>query len=409
MASKGRKVQRGKPLGASRSQQEKRALLSLGEKRRPFEPLLQKVVEAVLGVGGLVSPTSTARRQEDAPGGHWVEVGSGLGQLRSLLPPKVRARVTHTELSASLVRGLVARYPDAHALAADVAELPFESASVEAVLGLCAFDSFSAPASAAREVNRVLTTGGRFVHFLDATTDVEPLLVELVKFGRLPLPHFLADVALRQPSLIDQVGSWHLVAPLEDVLSVPFAQFSVVTEMLQKAKHPIAATLCDYAAVFCPTSFQRLSAARTFVSLTSDAARARPMNQALMGLYSTLKSPRYSQVLTFDLKSHSTLSGFKSKLEHYFGPSYGFEVRLSDIVYARSFEPNRDNPVRAQVRRVGSLQNHLNWPQALGTQANELMPSDVPSNHLEAGPNSHVLKEAAVYCLIAEKRRACPS
>ena len=391
MARKKQRTQQKKVCGLSKTQRETKALRLLEEKRGAVEPLLKDIVRAVL------SPSDPSSMR------NWVEVGSGLGYLRSLLPSELLGRVTHTERSPALVRGLQKKFPDAHALVADVTSLPFETESLDAVLGLCAFDSFSSPREASQEIGRVLRHGGRFIHFLDASTNIEPILQALVLQGRLPLPHFLEDIATRQPILVNDRRSLELIQPLHDILSVPFKHFLGVTEMLRKAGHPMTQMLLDYSSVFCEEPFQVQDAARTFVALTSDSCRVRPLNQALMSLFSTLQSPPYCDNVVFDLKSHSSLAGFKSNLEYHFGPTFGFQCQLSTIVYSRSFEANRNEPLRARLRRVGSLQHRLDWPLPLGIAAQELSSKLLHSHQCDVGPASHILREAAVYCFVAAK------
>jgi SAM-dependent methyltransferase len=397
-----------KRTAPSRAQRETQALQALAEKRRAFEPLLTQIVAGVLHAHGPLadavsagSPTGHQQREQK-----WLEVGSGLGQLRALLPSEVLDFVTHTELSKSLARGLVERYPEGRVLAADVARLPFESESVDAVLGLCAFDSFPAPAKAAREIGRVLRAGGRFIHFLDAATNIEPILSELVGTGRLPLPNFLADAALLEPALLELNELSHLCGPYHDLLSVPVKNFVLVTAMLVRAGHPMATILEGYSAPFLKRPFDSLNAARAFVALTSDLRNSRPMNQALTSLFSTLRRPPYSQYIPFELVAHSSLSHFESSLRGYFGDDFGFVPRLSAVIYARAFEPNQSEPLRAHVRRVGIVQNSMSWPAPVGVPARQLK-MDLPSSEMaDATPDSHILREAAVYAFVAERSGA---
>jgi SAM-dependent methyltransferase len=400
-----RPVKGRKKIALSRAQRETQALEALAAKRHAFEPLLAQVVAGVLHAHGpkreAISLLPDQSRQRK-----WIEVGSGLGQLRSLLPPNVLDFVTHTELSRSLTRALVQRHPQARVLAADVTRLPFETADVDAVLGLCAFDSFPAPAKAAREIGRVLRAGGRFIHFLDAATNVEPILIELVGRDRVPLPNFLADAALLEPTLLDLDELGHLRGPYDDLLSVPAKHFALVTAMLVRAGHPMAKILEGYSAPFLKRPFDSLLAARAFVALTSDLKNSRPMNQALTSLVSTLRQPPYSQYIPFELLAHSSLAHFEASLKCHFSADFGFAPRLSAVVYARAFDPNRSEPLRAHMRRVGIVQNSVSWPAPVGIPACQLK-MDLPSPEMPAAtPDSHILREAAVYAFVAEKTAA---
>lgn len=428
MAQSSAKIKRKKPnkqRAARVARGEKQALESLAQKRRPFEPLLKEIVAAVVhaaetsSFAGQTSASELPATSNDShstaysalgpvtspssESGTWLEVGCGLGQLRALLPKEVLPRLIHTDVLEHLVKGLIERYPEARAQAASVDCLPFDAGSIDAVLGLCAFDSFPDQAAASREIWRVLRPGGRFVHFLDAATNIEPTLLQLIGAGRLPLPNFFADIALRRPDLIDWPRVGHLVQPYHDVLSVPLSQFGAVVEMLRRAGHLMAAMLERYTSVFLRRPFEALPAARAFVELTSSSDVGRPVNQALMSLFTTLQQPPYSTQLPFDLQSHSSLVNFKTTLDGYFGREFGFEIRVSTIVYARSFEPDVQDPLRARVRRVGIGQNSAFWPEPRGVHTSRLTGNLSDALQSDVSPSTHILREAAIYCLIAEK------
>jgi hypothetical protein len=173
-----------------------------------------------------------------------------------------------------------------------------------------------------------------------------------------------------------------------------------------RAGHPMAKILQGYSAPFLKPPFDALRAARAFVALTSDLRNSRPMNQALTSLVSTLRRPPYSQYIPFELLAHSSLAHFESRLKGYFGADFGFAPRLSAVVYARAFEPSSSEPLRAHVRRVGIVQNSVSWPAPVGVPAQHLK-MDLPSPEMpDATPDSHVLREAAVYAFVAEKTGA---
>jgi hypothetical protein len=229
------------------------------------------------------------------------------------------------------------------------------------------------------------------------------MIIELVREGRLPLPNFFADIGLRHPELLDMTSLERFTRPYHDVLSVPLSQFADVVEMLKRAGHPLAQMLERYSAVFFQQPFEPLPAAQTFVKVTSVPATGRPLNQGLMSLFTTLQQAPYAASIPFDLCSHSSLAHFKARLEHYFGPDFGFQLRLSAIVYARSYEANHEAPSRARIRRVGIGQNCVEWPAPAGMAADQLKPRPRVDSEAVA-PETHVLREAAVYSLVATKR-----
>lgn len=369
------------------------ALSSLASKRRPFEPLLKRVVEAVLHQHG---PHGAATASV-------VEIGSGLGQLRALLPESILKAVTHTELSAKLTKGFSRRHPEARVLTADAAALPFDSGSVDTVLALCVFDSLDRPDLARDEIRRVLAGGGKFVHFLDAATNVEPILKQLVLGGRLPLPNFFSDVSLLSPALLDLERFGRFLHPYIDLLSVPIPHFEGLLAVLAQAGHPMKDMLERYARPLLARPFDSLSAARAFVALTGSHAGSRPLYQALTSLVSTLSDPMYSTRFPFDLRPHSTLTHFQERLEGLFGERERFLRCMSSVVYARDFERNGSEPLRAEVLRVGNVKSSRDWPAALGTPAEALYPDAAPACEAAVRPSTHVLREAAVYCFVAEK------
>lgn len=357
--------------------------------------MLKRVVEAVLYQHG----------PKGASAPRLVEVGSGLGQLRSLLPECLLDAVTHTEFSEKLTRGFARRHPTARVVSADAAALPFGANSVDAVLALCVFDSLERPYAVRDEIRRVLSRGGSFVHFLDAATNVEPIVSQLVDAERLPLPNFFADTSLLQSAFLDLQKFRAFLHPYVDLLSVPIGHYQGLLDVLRQANHPMLNMLERYARPFITRPFDSLAAARAFVALTSSDNNSRPLNQALTSLVSTLSAPQYSSRFAFDLRPHSTLTHVQQRLEQIFSEQAGFSQRLSSVVYARAFEKNDRDQIRAQVLRVGIVKNTEDWPIPLGTPAEQLHPQGArePEPESNASPSTHVLREAAVYCFVAEK------
>lgn len=355
--------------------------------------MLKRVVEAVLHQHG--------PKVASAP--RIVEVGSGLGQLRSLLPESLLDAVTHTEVSEKLTRGFARRHPAARIVTADAAALPFDANSVDAVLALCVFDSLERPFAVRDEIRRVLSRGGSFVHFLDAATNVEPILRQLAEAERLPLPNFFADTSLPQSVFLDLQKFHGFLHPYIDLLSVPIRHYQRLLDVLSQANHPMVNMLERYARPFVTRPYDSLLAARSFVALTSSGNNSRALNQALTSLVSTLSAPQYSSRFAFDLRPHSTLTHFQQRLEQIFNEEAGFSTRMSSVVYARAFEKNDRDQIRAQVLRVGIVKNTEDWPIPLGTPAEQLHPEGAAEPESNVSPSTHVLREAAVYCFVAEK------
>jgi hypothetical protein len=228
-------------------------------------------------------------------------------------------------------------------------------------------------------------------------------LRQLIEVERLPLPNFFADTSMQQPALIDLETFRRFLHPYIDLLSVPIREFEGLLEVLARAGHPMKDMLERYARPFLIRPFESLSAARGFVALTGSSRGSRPLNQALTSLVSTLRDPAYSSRFPFDLQPHSTLTHFQQRLEQIFCERAGFSQRMSSVVYARDFERNEHEPLRAHTLRVGSVRSARDWPAALGTPAEALHSEAAPVLETALSPSTHVLREAAVYCFVAEK------
>lgn len=95
-----------------------------------------------------------------------LEIGSGLGELVNLVP-EYKSRIQQTEQSEEIARENRKADPDSNIVVANVYNLPFSDHSFDIATGYSVFDTFVDLNGALREVRRILSLGGRFIHFQD--------------------------------------------------------------------------------------------------------------------------------------------------------------------------------------------------------------------------------------------------
>jgi ubiquinone/menaquinone biosynthesis C-methylase UbiE len=102
-------------------------------------------------------------------GGRMLEIGCGRGvalpSLAALCAPTLLVGVDIAPESIRIARRHAARWRvDAELVVADVRELPFDAETFDVVLDFGTCYHIDRPASALREISRVLVSGGRFIH-----------------------------------------------------------------------------------------------------------------------------------------------------------------------------------------------------------------------------------------------------
>ena len=95
-----------------------------------------------------------------------LEIGSGLGELVNLVP-EYKGQIQQTEQSLRIAKVNKSLNPDSNIIVANVYALPFKDEEFDVVTGYSVFDTLANLEDALREVSRVLTPDGRFIHFLD--------------------------------------------------------------------------------------------------------------------------------------------------------------------------------------------------------------------------------------------------
>ncbi len=328
-------------------------LRSLEDERERYRPLAERVVRS--------------RLERDLPGtGLVVEIGSGSGHLRALLPPEMAARVVLTEPTSHGVRELSARYPKTRVERADAERLPFDDGEVAAVLGLCVLDILPDVPVAVAELRRVLESGGRVIHFLDQSPYLKSLFERVAPLGFTVFPNVLGDPC---------ESDWP-----DDLFAIPNEQLTALCAVLRRARHWAAAPLAQYAALFAATPLPVVRALREFDRLSSDA-RLRAGLQAAFREAEGLATPAERATLGhfrgFALSSSKELA---ARLEREFAQG-GFEVTTNEITSAsaRGVEPGA---VRYRSLCVGQHRALSHAPaRSLGAPEPELAPNQVWLEH----------------------------
>jgi SAM-dependent methyltransferase len=291
----------------------------LARVRKPWGELTRRIVRAVLTK---FLPT---------PSGPVVEIGAGGGQLREWLPPELASDVVHTEPSEPFVQALRERHSGANAIRAEASALPFESASVGAVLGLCVFDTLSDLASVRDELARVLRPGGAVVHFLDLATSPDCLFPELIAGGELPLTNFARDSALLEVLTDVQKALLPAADEFDEVLAVRWDAWKAFVGMLEGARHPLAASLGPYTGLTAPGALDPEKLAHGFMATSADPARLLALNRALLML--TLAARQLGRV--WPLRAVSSRAHIRARLRTAFDAAHGFAVEFAGPVAAR--------------------------------------------------------------------------
>ena len=126
-------------------------LVQVEKARYPYQRAIQKII----------ADTFKSHISRDAL---ILEVGSGLGYMRSLMPDVYCNGYFSSDFSVSNLReGL--RRRELNAVAASAHHLPFFDRSVDCVVDLDAYDTMPNLGKAVSEVARVLTPDGTFIHF----------------------------------------------------------------------------------------------------------------------------------------------------------------------------------------------------------------------------------------------------
>jgi SAM-dependent methyltransferase len=242
----------------------------LARVRAPWDALARRITQAVVA--------------KFVPPGPLVEVGAGGGQLRPWLPPGRAADTTHTDSSVPFLDVLRERFPDAAVKHAEVTSLPVADASLAGVLGLCVLDTLPDLGAARDEFRRVLRPGGVVVHVLDLATSPGGAFAELIARGEVPLPNFAADPGVLEVVTDAQRALLPVTDTFDEVLAVPWADFTAFVGMLKAARHPLVADLLAYADPADPLTLDPDALAQRFMHYRNNPDRLRVLYRALLGV-----------------------------------------------------------------------------------------------------------------------------
>jgi ubiquinone/menaquinone biosynthesis C-methylase UbiE len=166
---------------------------------------------------------------------------------------------------------LAERFPAATLRQARAEALPFESASMAAVVGVCVLDVVPEPELALRELSRVLVPGGVVIHLLDMAPRFETELAAIALTGELVLPNLFAD-----PS----ASVWP-----EDMLVSERAPMLRLLAELARREHPLPHVFGPYFERFARTPFDAASANREYETFCRDSRLRELLKELLTAGY----------------------------------------------------------------------------------------------------------------------------
>lgn len=123
-----------------------------------------------------------------------LEIGSGVGELASMMPEENRVHLIALDQNPEFVKIQKRQSPELPGVAGDAQALPILESSVDCVTSYSAFDTLPDLQKAVNETQRVLKDGGTFVHLLDLQPNF-PLLLKDLPSNVIPFPNIVDGVA----------------------------------------------------------------------------------------------------------------------------------------------------------------------------------------------------------------------
>lgn len=339
-------------------------LANVRRQRQPFEPLSRRIIQSTLG-------------RYLSPEGRVVEIGTGDGQLYQRLPADLLPRVLHSEPQAAAGRAFRKQHAGVTLVQAPAERLPLAAGEAAAVLGLCVMDVVPDAAAVVKELARVLRPGGRFIHWLDMSTVLLPIVAALEGTELLLLPNVFGDPA---------EAEWP-----EDLFLVPRQQLALVVAILQQAGHPLARPLSQYLALFSASPLQVGPATAELAQLQDDPALRSALKAAFKSAFELAGPGAREQLAAFQGRPVSSARFFEQRLRASFGPGTGFQVDESGLVRAWERAPLGEPPFAYMSCCVGEQRQLPYVPEAL------LCPDAAP------GAESEVLLELGVFVFVASR------
>jgi SAM-dependent methyltransferase len=312
-----------------------------------------------------------------------VEVGAGSGQLRAWMPATWRDRMVHTDPSAAALHRLRERAPDAKTRNATAERLPFDDGTAAAVVGLCMFDAVDDPVAVVAEAARVLSAGGRFIHFMDMATLLERPFAKLAASHLVPIPNVFGDPV---------VESWPHGWPL-DVVLVKRDWLDGLLKLAGRMGHPLSSAFGGLFGALLAVPFDAAAATTIFKSVAANA-ESRDHLKVLLESVGRLAFQRgYPAIEPLPFHSSRYL---QSVLQTAFRESDAFRIQLNELRTAATWRP-REATIAARYRSLclGHQRIFDDFPpRLLTTAAQARLDTD-------GVPPDEVLVEAGVFVFVA--------
>ncbi len=337
------------------------------KERQPFERLSRRLIaqtlERWLPADGLV-----------------VEIGMGDGQLRSRLPKAVLPRVIHTEPDAAVSRAYRRQNQQVEVIQASADQLPFESGSVAAVVGLCVLDVVQDRAAALRELARVLKPGGRVIHWLDMTTVPGEAMDSLWSVGLVPFPNWFSD---------SSAGEWP-----DDLFLVQREQLALVVGSLRQAGSPAAKPLAQYLATFSSPPVSSGAPTQELIQLQENPKLRMALKGAFRMAFELAAPDERLKLANFQGRPLSSARHFEGELRSWFTEfteNAGFRVNYSGIERAWEATPLQSPELVYRSCFIGEQRHLAQVPEVL-------LCADATSD-----PARETLLELGIFSFVASK------
>lgn len=283
--------------------------------------------------------------------GRIVEIGMGDGQLFEHLPSEVLARTLHTEPLAAASRAFRRQHPEVQVVQAPAERLPCDDNSISAVLGLCVMDVVPDGVAVASELRRVLRPGGRFIHWLDMSTVLAPVVEAIATANVVPLPNVFTD-----PS----AAAWP-----EDLFLIPREQLALIVAILQQHDHAMARPLAQYLATFAQAPIAVERAAAELAQLQDDAELRKALRAVFRAAFELASSTERQQLAAFQGRPIPSSRFIEQRLRSWFGESAGFRVEEASVACTWDLQARRSEPFSYLSSCVGEQRALPRVPAAL--------------------------------------------
>ena len=144
--------------------------------RKIFRPLNKKIVEEIF--------EEYINRNDKKI----IEVGSGIGEMASIVPEDIEKRMIHSERNPVYSKIQKENRKEREVIDADIEKLPFKNDSADIMAGYAMFDTLFNTEKSAEEIKRVLKENGKFVHFLDLGHNPDTLITDYKNQGKIVFP-----------------------------------------------------------------------------------------------------------------------------------------------------------------------------------------------------------------------------